>query len=775
MSVRLTKVLLLLTSLGMMVFVSGPSPMMAQEAGEVVQCHAYSEDAMMTLEFPTSGGGVSGSYVSDYSVQDTSLLYDEDGSSDQYDEERSVSINLEFSGTFTPESAPAFSLSVTGGGSVDIDNLEDDRFDRSYRAVVDGTASGIMNDDGSITVTGVAAEFTPVGKEASEIPNTVWLEPSSTAIWEEMTLGCGAPPSMALSVAPSCTITTIPDAIGPGDTTFQASITPSGFPPDAKLSFSWDVNMQANVSGTGQNPTVVYPSPSFGPGFYTLAAHVTDGRSYAHCTKYWGVNAGQNTPPQCSTIGINPPSPSAGLTSIDASVQARDADGDPLMYQFQLMKGASALSPLHAPRAPRQTFSVPGGLQTGAYTVMAVITDGRQYSYCSYSFLVSGAPQPPGAPPPPLPPGAPIKKGPPQPPRPPAPPPQPPAPPPPPPPTGQCGPVQVIYLDDLGVGMNQTEIDAFIEKTLAQGGPDLSLVISHRKALVDKYGQQAFDQIDGLLHDLGNLAEICPFLLIVGDPDVVPFAVLPNPTNDGDVLFTDDVYGDNDHDDLGVPDIPVARIPDGWSLDLLLTQLSPSNVPAGGDFTLANSKRPHADGVATQVFGADRALLWSLPTRHAEVNQAQVDVRHSYFMLHGGSWDTSVWWGEEDVYPDAFTVAEASSQGIVLSGSCYGSYTFYRTPENSITLSFLNSGARSFVGSTGITYSPLWTPGPNPTGPMRHDAVFHEAFLSAVERGEAPLAAFMQAKQEMANLCRLGDSTGAELKMLHEFIYFGKP
>jgi len=335
--------------------------------------------------------------------------------------------------------------------------------------------------------------------------------------------------------------------------------------------------------------------------------------------------------------------------------------------------------------------------------------------------------------------------------------------------------VQLIYLDDLGVGINQTEIDAFIEKTLAQGGPDLSLIISHRQALLDRFGQQGFDQIDGLLHEVGNIAETCPFVLIVGDPDIIPFAVLPNPTTDGDVLLTDDVYGDNDHDDLGVPDIPVARIPDGYSLDLLLTQLSPSSVPTSGDFTLANSKRPHADGVATQVFGADRALLWSLPTRHVEVNQTQLDVRQSYFMLHGGSWDTSIWWGEEDAYPDAFTVEEAGSEGVVLSGACYGSYTFGRTPESSITLSFLESGARAFVGSTGITYSPLWTSGPNPTGPMRHDAVFHEAFLSAVDRGQAPLAAFMQAKGKMADLCRMADSTGAELKMLHEFIYFGKP
>jgi hypothetical protein len=335
--------------------------------------------------------------------------------------------------------------------------------------------------------------------------------------------------------------------------------------------------------------------------------------------------------------------------------------------------------------------------------------------------------------------------------------------------------VQVVYLDDLGINMDEAEIDAFIENTLEQGEPGLSLILSHRQALVDRFGQQGFEQIDGLLNDLGSIAETCPFVLIVGDPVVIPFGVLPNPTDDGDVLFTDDVYGDNDHDDLGMPDIPVARIPDGYSLDLLVTQLSPSAVPESGDFTLANSKRPHADGVASQVFGADRVLMWSLPTQHEQVDTSQVGAQHSYFMLHGGSWDTTVWWGEEEVYPEAFTVDEASSQGIVLSGACYGSYTFWRTPDNSITLSFLESGARAFVGSTGITYSPIWTSGPNPTGPMRHDAAFHEAFLSAVAGGQAPLAAFVEAKQEMADLCRQGDSTPAELKMLHEFIYFGKP
>jgi hypothetical protein len=575
MTRNLIRVPLLLACLMMVVPLSTPEVTVAQE-GEILQCVCESDEGRMSLEFPAHGGAVTGTYVSSRVVEDVSLLFDEDGSSAEYTESRTVNVSLELSGTYSPEDSPPFTLQIGGRGTVDIDNLDDDRFDRSYDATVEGSATGDLNDDGSLSITRVAAQFTPSGVDADEIPGTMWQDPGVVAIPTEFTLSC-------------------------------------------------------------------------------------------------------------------------------------------------------------APEAPMT------------------------------------------APPPPVPRGVPIKKEPPEPPQPPTAPPQPPAPPPVPPPTGDCGPVQVIYLDDLGINMNQVEIDAFIEKALAQGGPDLSLVVSQRRALVDRFGQQAFEQIDALLNDLGNIAETCPFVLIVGDPDVVPMGIVPNPTDDGDVVFTDDIYGDNDHDALGMLDIPVARIPDGHSLELLMAQLAASSVPSSGNFTLANSKRPHAGGVATQVFGADRVLLWSLPTQHEAVATSQVDVRYGYFMLHGASWDTTVWWGEEEVYPEAFTVGEASSEGIVLSGACYGSYTFSRTPDNSITLSFLRSGARAFVGSTGITYSPLWPSGPEATGPMRHDAVFHEAFLSAVADGVAPLAAFMEAKQAMTDLCGRGDSTSAELKMLHEYIYFGKP
>jgi len=40
--------------------------------------------------------------------------------------------------------------------------------------------------------------------------------------------------------------------------------------------------------------------------------------------------------------------------------------------------------------------------------------------------------------------------------------------------------------------------------------------------LIDQFGQEGFEQIDGLLNSMRSVAETCPFLLIVGDWDIVP-------------------------------------------------------------------------------------------------------------------------------------------------------------------------------------------------------------------------------------------------------------
>jgi hypothetical protein len=738
---------LLLICLAVVVPLSGPRSMMAQEGVEeegMIVCRARSDSALMELTLPEAGGAVEGFYVVRYTAHDTTPLYDEDGTLDYYDEDREVSENVEFSGTYSGGEQGSFSgLRVRGTGAVTIDNLEDDKFDRSYAVQMDSPATAVWGPGGTLSITGMTDEMTPVSINANHIPNTEWLEIDAVH-FPDPTMVCGPRPRVQTLEDIACIITTDPAELGARDTTFQANITAVGFDPGAILSYNWrlrgGVSAENEVRGfdTGPNPTISWRESTFSDGYYYVQGMVTDGGHVASCFVHFTIgDVEPNNPPECIDVRIVPFPPLPGDPFLGVIVRARDADGDALEYFFDLSRGFDAQAPGTRAEDPvnYSILSIPGGLQPGPYTVEVTVSDGKTIVVCTLHFIV---PPFPGE-------------------------------------RGRCDPVGIIYLDDEGVEPNMLAIDAFIENALAQGGAEYSLIISHRQRLIDKFGQEGFEQIDGSLHNMVNIAETCPFVLIVGNPDVVPFTVLPNPTDDGDVLFTDDVYGDNDHDGITMLDIPVARIPDGNSLDLLLTQLSPSSVPEGGDFTLANSKRPHAEGVAGQVFGPGRILLESLPTRHGDVDPGRVNVRYGYFMLHGSSWDTGIWWGEEDAYPEAFTVAEAESQGVVLSGSCYGAHIFNRTPENSIALAFLGRGARAFVGSTGIHYSPRWAAGTPPTGPMRFGALFQYVFLEALSQGQAPLAAFMEAKGRMADLVWSGNATASEYKIMHEFVYYGKP
>jgi hypothetical protein len=726
--------------------------MMAQEQEEgMIRCTSFSRDSIMEVTFPEVGGAVQGTYLVNYTAHDTSPLYDSDGTWDYYDEDREVFENVTFSGTYSGGEEGSFSgLRVTGTGYVKITNLDDSRFNRSYTVEVDSPATATWGPGGSLTISGMNAEMTLVSINASDIPNTEWLDPDAVS-FPDPTMVCTPGPSVQTLEDIACFITTSPLDIGARDTTFEASVTTTGLDPGGDLMAAWFLEFGFEQPGTptadaeGESVTITWPEATFADGYYTLSAMVTDGDFVAICTKHFAIgDVPPNNPPECVDINIVPFPPLPGDPLLGALATAEDADDDPLTY-YGVMDG-SVDSGVELEGEPIGglpggfTYAIPGGLQPGPYTVMIAVSDGKQYVICTSHFIV-----------PPFSGGG---------------------------PTEECGPVGIIYLDDEGVEPNVLAIDAFIENALAQGGADYSLILSHRQRLTNKFGQEGFEQIDDLLRNMGNIAETCPFLLIVGDHDVVPFAVLPNPTDDGDVLFTDDVYGDTDHDPLAMPDIPVARIPDGNSLDLLVTQLSPSSLPETGDFTVANTEWDFVEIVTSEVFGPGRSLLWSLPTRHTDIDPSRVNVRYGYFTLHGGYWDTTVWWGEHPDYPEAFSVAEANSQGIVLTGACYGAYTFNRTPENSITLAFLASGARAFVGNTGIGYYPIWIEPPDPPRPMpptRWGALFEDTFLRALADGQAPLAAYMEAKERMANLARSGNATAAELKLLSEHVYYGKP
>ena len=317
--------------------------------------------------------------------------------------------------------------------------------------------------------------------------------------------------------------------------------------------------------------------------------------------------------------------------------------------------------------------------------------------------------------------------------------------------------------------------------------PDIPrlLVVTSSSRLIAKFGGSGWNQIKAGIDALGaRLLDVTSdrfedvddaiegigwdkisMILIVGNHDVVPFSVLDNPTTDGDILYTDDVYADFDHDVDVIIDVPISRIPDGNDLGLVLAQLTGTPLPASGGFSVANVERPAAEAVAN-IFGA--TTLWSAPTVHTDIQQSAVTVRYDYFMLHGSRKDTTTWWGEgtSPKYPEAFKVGLANSQGVVLTGCCYGAYVLGKTPDNSIALSFLKSGVRAFVGCTGIHYSVLGKV-PNDNGQL-----FHSLFWNKVVAGKAPLQAFFETKREYLAQTAMRP---AHQKIEHQFVYYGSP
>ena len=742
MSGKTGKLLLVLATLALVLFLPGPGSTIAkenlQDAG-MIQCLAASRDALMALEFPAEGGAVTGQYLVSYTAHDTSALYDEDGSWDYYDEDRTVTQELQIAGFYSGGVEGSFTnLRVTGTATAFIDNLQDDRFDRSYRSEMDSPATAIWGPGGSLTLTGMQGEFELVSVNSSEIPNTEWLDPEGFGFADPTMICTPAQRAQTLEDI-ACFITTDPLELGARDTSFRASVTVTGFDPGAALEYEWRLRRgttnDEQVTSEEPNPTITWLYTMFADDYYNLSVKVTDGGHVARCAKHFGFGVEPNNPPECLDVRIVPFPPSAGLPLLGAAVAARDADGDTLLYHYNLYRGLERQASEAEDQGDSHIFSIPGGLQPGPYSVSVLVSDGEYQEACMFHFVVPD-----------------FVGG----------------------DSAECGPVGVLYIDDHDIEPNALAIDAAIEAALAEGGPEYSLIVSHRQRLTDQLGQEGFEEIDALLGGLRSVAETCPFVLIIGDWDVVPPGVLPNPTTDGDPLITDDIYGDTDHDELTVLDIPVARIPDGDSLDLLVTQLSPSTVPEAGNFTVANAKRPHADVATRQVFGGDRVLLWSLPTRHGDIDPSRLNVRHSYLVLHGSAENASAWWGEEPTLPVALTVAEAESQGVVLSAACYGAMTHGHTPEDSVALAFLANGSRAFVGSTVITYS--YVRAPDPSGLISGTGGrFEYAFLNSLVAGQAPLEAFMSAKQEMGNWSRSPSAKPWDVKTLHEMHYYGKP
>lgn len=222
---------------------------------------------------------------------------------------------------------------------------------------------------------------------------------------------------------------------------------------------------------------------------------------------------------------------------------------------------------------------------------------------------------------------------------------------------------------------------------------------------------------------------------------------------DNFIVWSDALYGDADGDDL--PELPVSRIPDGKSGELVLNALrAPGFKPEIDRLAILNAKRPFAEDIVQLVRGGADAYV-SLPKTHADIDERAAAMPLVYFMLHGLDTDATRFVGQEPEYPESFNIDQVppAGNGVVFTGCCWGALPVRqiasrvlpgrsitpRTVEQSIALRYLHAGYAAFVGCTGSHYSP---PGKDHT----HGKPMHVAFWEEIGAGRPPAEALFAAK-----------------------------
>jgi hypothetical protein len=178
-------------------------------------------------------------------------------------------------------------------------------------------------------------------------------------------------------------------------------------------------------------------------------------------------------------------------------------------------------------------------------------------------------------------------------------------------------------------------------------------------------------------------------------------------------------------------------------------------------------------------------MLASKPAVYTQIPDLSQD--YVYLMLHGSYTDATAFHGEET--PGGLAAVRIEnipnvSGAVVFTGCCWGALPVdkpavrasaqpvtARTPEDSIALRFLASGANAFVGCTGVHYSPIQPPYQFFGGPL------HAAFWRHVVDGAAPAEALFNAKKDyiagMFHGCDDLIEHAIEYKILRQFTCLG--
>ena len=291
-------------------------------------------------------------------------------------------------------------------------------------------------------------------------------------------------------------------------------------------------------------------------------------------------------------------------------------------------------------------------------------------------------------------------------------------------------------------------------------------------------------------------------VVLLGGYDVVPSARMDvldatlrrsmaigdvNSDPDHFIVWSDQLYGDTDHDQLA--ELPVSRIPDGHSASILRAALAKRAASQASAFGLRNVNRPFAQTVFAGVPGRRADPICSRPQVANRFSPPKVTGSSFYFMLHGSYNDLSRFWGEdENSYAiEAFNLNNVpdAAGGTVLAGCCWGALTIFNravsfapgdtiqavTADQSIALRFLQSGINAYIGCTGSHYSPFGEAPDSAGGPM------HVAFWQQITAGLPPARALFEAKKQYAaGIPHLDNSAAAlaiDAKTLRQFTCLG--
>jgi beta-lactamase superfamily II metal-dependent hydrolase len=285
-------------------------------------------------------------------------------------------------------------------------------------------------------------------------------------------------------------------------------------------------------------------------------------------------------------------------------------------------------------------------------------------------------------------------------------------------------------------------------------------------------------------------------VVLLGGYDVVPSQILDSlspslrrrvgATGDPDnfIVWNDEVYGDVD-DDL-LPELPVSRIPDGHSPDVVLGALGTAGARGSSAHGVRNVARPFAGKVFERL--SSSAMVASAPQEFNAPPGFKLNGDRVYIMLHGDYSDGSRFWGEETPNElEAINLANIPDQtpAVVFTGCCWGALTVDRPagrlnrgqqlvakrPESSIALTFLKNGAHAFIGCTGAHYSPQEPPYEYFGGPM------HSAFWQNLLGGASPAAALFEAKRQYMRGMPHGQTTpssqAVEFKIWRQYTCLG--